>query len=270
MEGQITKIYVRSGEHVRAGARLLEIDPLKQEATVSSSEASARQKQANLQWARTQLERSKRLYAAGVVSKQELDQAQTAYDAAEADVSSLKAQVREQQVQLQYHEVVAPSEGIVGDIPVHVGDRVTNSTMLTTVDRNTDLEAYIQVPLERAPRLRLGLPVEIAMQSVLAKALISNPRQEIRSAQFVRARVIWSAHPGLMIPVTAVARVSGQYFAFVAERGDKGTVARQRAIEVGQITDNSYTVLAGIRPGEQVIVSGSQNLADGAPVSVVQ
>src|SRR5437868_3673867 len=61
VEGQITKIYVRSGEHVRAGARLLEIDPLKQQATVSSSEASARQKQANLQWARTQLERSKRL-----------------------------------------------------------------------------------------------------------------------------------------------------------------------------------------------------------------
>ncbi|HEV2117912.1 MAG TPA: efflux RND transporter periplasmic adaptor subunit [Terriglobales bacterium] len=292
VEGQITKIYVRSGEKVGAGAPLLEIDPLKQRATMNSSEATARQKQANLEWARTQLERTKKLYAARVVSKQDLDQAQTGYDAAQADLASLNAQVKEQQVQLQYYEVVAPSAGIVGDIPVHIGDRVTTSTMLTTVDRNTDLEAYIQVPLERATQLRLGLPVDIVsdtgavlarsritfispqvdmgMQSVLVKALISNPRREIRSAQFVRARVVWSSHPGLMIPVTAVARISGQYFAFVAEQGPKGTVARQTPVQVGDITGSSYTVLAGIKPGDQVIVSGTQNLADGAPVAVVK
>ena len=290
VEGQITKIFVRSGERVRAGAPLLEIDPLKQRATVNSSEATERQKQANLEWAKTQLERAKKLYAAGVVSRQDLDQAQTGYDAARADLASLNAQVKEQQVQLQYYRVVAPSDGIVGDIPVHVGDRVTNSTVLTTVDRNTDLEAYIQVPLERATQLRLGLPVDIVsdtgavlaksritfispqvdtgMQSVLAKALIANPRREIRSAQFVRARVVWSSHPGLMIPVTAVVRISGQYFAFVAEQGSKGSVARQTPVQVGDITDSSYTVLGGIKPGDQVIISGTQSLADGAPVSV--
>ncbi len=290
VEGQITRIFVRSGEQVRQGAPLLEIDPLKQRATVNSSEASARQKQANLEWARTQLERTKKLNAAGVVSRQDLDQAQTAYDAAQADLASLNAQVKEQQVQLQYYEVVAPSAGIVGDIPVHVGDRVTTSTMLTTVDRNTDLEAYIQVPLERATGLRVGLPVDIVsdagtvlarsritfispqvdtgMQSVLAKALITNPKREIRSAQFVRARVVWNSHPGLMIPVTAIARISGQYFAFVAEQGPKGTIARQTPVQVGDISDSSYTVLAGIKPGDQVIVSGTQTLADGAPVTV--
>jgi multidrug efflux pump subunit AcrA (membrane-fusion protein) len=106
------------------------------------------------------------------------------------------------------------------------------------------------------------------MQSVLAKALITNPRREIRSAQFVRARVVWSSHPGLMIPVTAVARISGQYFTFVAQQGPKGMVARQTPVQVGEITDNSYPVLAGIKPGDQVIVSGAQNLADGAPVKV--
>ena len=292
VEGQITRIFVRSGEHVRAGQPLLEIDPLKQRATVNSSEATARQKQANLEWAQTQLQRAKKLYAAGVVSKQDLDQAQTGYDAAQADLASLNAQVNEQQVQLQYYRVVAPSAGIVGDIPVHVGDRVTTSTMLTTVDRNTDLEAYIQVPLERATGLRLGLPVDIVsdagtvlahsritfispqvdmgMQSVLAKALIANPQREIRSAQFVRARVVWSSHPGLMIPVTAVVRISGQYFSFVAQQDAKGMVARQTPVQVGDITDSSYTVLAGIKPGDQVIVSGTQSLADGTPVTIVK
>ena len=292
VEGQITKIYVRSGQRVRAGAPLMEIDPLKQRATVNSSEATARLKQANLEWARTQLDRAKRLYAAGVVSRQELDQAQTSYDAAQADLASLNAQVKEQQVQLQYYEVVAPSEGVVGDIPVHVGDHITTSTMLTTVDRNTDLEAYIQVPLERAPDLRLGLPVNIVsdtgtvlahsrvtfispqvdtgMQSVLVKALITNPRREIRSAQFVRARIVWSSHPGLTIPVTAVARISGQYFAFVAEQGPKGSVARQVPLQLGDIEGSSYTVLGGIKAGDHVIVSGTQMLADGAPIMVMK
>src|SRR5207302_9420236 len=66
VEGQITKIYVKSGDRVRTGDRLLEIDPLKQRATVNSQEANRRSKQANVEWAKVQLDRAKRLYAAGV------------------------------------------------------------------------------------------------------------------------------------------------------------------------------------------------------------
>ena len=292
VEGQITKIYVHSGDHVSQGQRLLEIDPLKQQATVTSQEASMHSKQANLEWARVQLERAKKLAAAGVVSKQDLDQAQTAYDAAEADVHSLDAQLREQQVQLHYYEVVAPSDGIVGDIPVHVGDRVSNTTMLTTVDRNVDLEAYINVPLERAPDLRLGLPVQIVdsegnvfantevtfvspqvdttTQSVLVKARIGNAKATLRSAQYVRARLVWRSHPGLVIPFTSVLRVSGQYFAFVAQQKGKGWVAEQRPLQLGDITGHDYEVKEGIKAGDRVIVSGSQLLADGTPVDVKQ
>jgi RND family efflux transporter MFP subunit len=193
-------------------------------------------------------------------------------------------------VQLHYYEVVAPSDGIVGDIPVHVGDRVATSTLLTTVDRNVGLEAYINVPLERAPEVRVGLPVQIldsngnvavncrvtfispqvdtTTQSVLVKAAIPQGREALRSAQFVRARVIWRSYPGLTVPVTAVARVSGQFFVFVAEPGEKGTVARQRPIKVGDIIDNNYVVQDGLKAGDKVIVSGTQILADGSPVVV--
>src|SRR2546425_6307957 len=90
-----------------------------------------------------------------VVSKQSLDEAQTALEAVEAQVKALEAQVREQQVQLHYYGVLAPTSGVVGDIPVRVGDRVTPSTLLTTVDQPGDLEAYIKVPVERARELRL-------------------------------------------------------------------------------------------------------------------
>ena len=101
VEGQITRIFVRSGEHVEAGAPILQIDPLKQSATVSSQEATRKVKLATLEWTRTQLERAKGLFAQGITSKADLDQAQTAYDAAQADLSSLEAQVKEQEVAAQ-------------------------------------------------------------------------------------------------------------------------------------------------------------------------
>jgi len=141
VEGQITQIYVHSGDHVAAGAPLMQIDPRKQEATVSSQEQMREAQQANVALAQQTFERTNGLYKAGVVSKQDLDQAQAALDTAKAQLQSLDAQVKQQQVQLHYFKVVAPREGIVGDIPVRVGDRVVTSTLLTTVDQPGALEA---------------------------------------------------------------------------------------------------------------------------------
>ena len=117
VEGQITRIFVKSGDRVEAGAPILQIDPLKQSATVSSQDATRKVKLATLDWTRAQLERAKGLFAQGITSKADLDQAQTAYDAALADLSSLEAQVKEQEVQLKYYGVTAPTAGIVGDMP---------------------------------------------------------------------------------------------------------------------------------------------------------
>ena len=93
VEGQITKIFVKSGDRVKAGTPILQIDPLKQQATVSSQEANRAAQEANMRYAQTQLERARKLYEAGVVSKQEFDNAQTAHDAAVAQLKSLSEQV---------------------------------------------------------------------------------------------------------------------------------------------------------------------------------
>src|SRR5258707_584288 len=66
VEGQITRIYVKSGDHVEAGTPLLQIDPLKQEATVNSQEASRAAQEANLRYAKISLERAQKLFDAGV------------------------------------------------------------------------------------------------------------------------------------------------------------------------------------------------------------
>ena len=288
VEGHITRIFVRAGARVAAGEPLMQIDPVKQQATVASQQDTRAAQAAALDYARQQYDRVKGLHAAGISSQQDLDQARTALEAAEANLKAIEAQVREQQAQLRYYRVSAPAAGVVGDIPVRVGDRVTVSTLLTTVESPGIMEAYVSVPVERAAQLRRGLPLRIVdsagavvaeshvtfvspqvddqTQTVLVKAGIED-RGALRPAQFVRARVVWGTREGPVVPVLAVSRVSGQYFAFVAE-DEKGTlVARQRPVQVGEIVGNDYVVLSGIRPGDRVIVSGTQFLRDGAPVS---
>jgi RND family efflux transporter MFP subunit len=289
VEGQITQIFVHSGSAVEAGAALMEIDPLKQQATVRSQESSRAAQQANLNWTKQQYERAQGLFGAGVVSRQDLDQAKSAMEAAQAQMDSLDAQVREQEVQLHYYRVVAPRAGIVGDVPVRVGDRVTTTTQLTTVDQPGSLEVYVYVPIEHSGQLRMNLPVQVldsngkiladsrvsfispqvdnTTQTVLVKARIANSNDALRQSQFIRARVVWGTHNNPQVPILAVSRLAGQYFAFVAEPQQGGAfLARQKPLKIGQTVGNDFEVQDGIKPGDKVIVSGTQFLLDGVPV----
>ncbi len=161
VEGQVRRIFVRSGQQVKTGQSLMEIDPLKQQATVNTQEANRRAAQAALVYNQRELERRKKLFADGVISRNDLEQQQQAYDSSKATVEALEATVREQREQLRYYSVKAPADGVVGDIPVRVGDRVTVSTVLTTLDRGNGLEAYISVPAEKSADVRLGMLVEL-------------------------------------------------------------------------------------------------------------
>jgi len=289
VEGYITAIFVKSGDHVKAGAALLQIDPVKQEATLHSQDAARAAQEANVRNAKLLLERAQKLFDAGVISRQDLDNAQTNYDAAAAQLKSLEHQVQQQNVELQYYRVTAPMNGVVGDIPVRVGDRVTVSTLLTTVDEPEGLEAYIYVPASRARELRLGLPVRLLdengsavyetevtfvspqvdseTQTVLAKAAVGTGKGRFRITQQVRTRLVWSTRKGVAVPILSVQRVNGQCFAFVHAQEEKGTIARQRLLKLGDAAGNDYAVLDGIHPGDHLIISGLQFLQDGVPVT---
>jgi len=159
--GHVTRIFVTAGDRVHSGKPLLQIDPLRQQAAVNSQQAAGEASAATLALSRQQFERVSRLYAAGAASGQDMDQARAALRQAEANAASSGAQLRAESVQLRYFRVTAPTSGVVGDIPVRVGDYVTPQTLLTTLDENHELEAYVDVPLERAAKLKLGMPVEI-------------------------------------------------------------------------------------------------------------
>jgi RND family efflux transporter MFP subunit len=161
--------------------------------------------------------------------------------------------------------------------------------LLTTVDQPGALEAYIYVPADRGRSLRIGLPVELLdesgsvavntkitfispqvdteTQTVLAKAMVENPGAKLRIAQQTRARVIWGMHEGPVVPVLAVQRINGRFFAFLAVHEGNGTVARQKLLTVGDTVGNDFAVTDGLKPGDHVIVSGTDFLQDGVPVA---
>jgi RND family efflux transporter MFP subunit len=291
VDGALTRILVKSGDHVKAGQVLMTINPLKQQATVDQQISTEAQKRAVLDYNKGELERQRGLFEAGVTSKQSFDQAVQAYENSRADYDASKAARVTQQQELAYYNLTAPFAGLVGDIPVHLGDYVSPQTLLTTIDENADLEAYIYIPTERSGNVRLGLPVQVvtstgeliesssidfvsqqvdnAIQGVLAKAPIHASLDRFRNEQLVKARVIWSTAPAPTVPVLAVTRIGGQPFVYVATEVNGSTVAKQRAVVLGDTIGNDYAVKDGLKQGEKVITSGIQFLIDGTPVQPI-
>lgn len=291
VDGALTKILVKSGDHVHAGQVLMTIDPLKQQATVEQERSTEAQKKAVFEYNQQEVARQRGLYEGGVTSKQNYDYAVQAFDNSKADWDSAKAARITQERQLAYYNLTAPFNGIVGDVPVHIGDYVSQTTLLTTVDENAELEAYIYIPTERASDIRMGLPVQIvtssgepiertkvdfisqqvdnALQGVLIKAAIHAPLDKFRTAQLVKARVIWSTAPAPTVPVLAVTRIGGQSFVYVASSSGNGAVAKQQAVTLGDTIGNDYAVTGGLKAGDKVIISGTQFLVDGMPVQPI-
>jgi RND family efflux transporter MFP subunit len=261
-----------------------------------------------------EFERFSKLTQEGATAKQKLDEVANSLRNARAELGQIDAQINAQQasinsaatrieetragaiqeeVQLDFYTVTAPFAGIVGDIPIKVGDNVNSATQLTTVTQNQVLEVQISVPLENAPRLKMGQSVELLdaqdkpivkgnvafispsinpqTQSVLVKANFNNGTNQLKANQFVRARLIWASRSGVLVPTSAISRLGGQDFIFVAENssanGKTQLVANQKPIKLGKITGNKQEVLEGLKPNDKIVVSGILQLQNGAPIA---
>ena len=289
--GILTEIAVHSGDHVKAGQVLMQLDARQQQATVNEKLATARQKKAVYDYQVTESDRQKKLFDAGVTSREVFEQSHQAFENSKADYEAASAIAKTQQQLLDYYTIRAPYDGVVGDVPVHVGDYVAPSgTMpLTTVDQGNDLEAYIYVPTERANQIKMGLEVELldnngnqiektkvdfvspqvdsALQGILVKAPVHASRDVLRNLQLVKARIIWTTKPMAVVPVLAVSRLSGQTFVYVAKQQNGHYFAMQTAVILGDTLGNMYSVTSGLSPGDKVIVSGTQFLVNQMPVT---
>ncbi len=247
------------------------------EATLQATEASIQAQKSSISAARSTVSRNR-----------------LALRAAQANTSEGAAQ-------LKYYTISAPQPGIVGNIPVKTGDVVANTTQLLTVTQNDRLEIQLQIPLERASSLKTGLPVKLldnrnrelqtgrisfiapdvdpATQSIQAKAAFSNLKN-LRTAQFIRARVIWKENPGVLLPTSAISRLAGRDFVFVAATAkdaacpSKGVaklppdllVAHQKPIQLGKTIGNDQEVSSGLNARDRIIASGILQLQNCAPI----
>ena len=225
---------------------------------------------------------------------------------AQEELQQAEAAAKSQQVQLNYYQIPAPFAGTVGDIPVKVGDFVNTSTQLTSITENRPLEVNVAIPTERAAELRQGMQIELLdaqgksvgtsriffiapnaandTQSVLVKSLYQNSNGQLRADQYVRARVLWNQESGVLVPATAISRLGGETFVFVAQQApppqqnteqsnqaqsnqEPQLVARQKPVKLGIIQGNNYQVLSGLKPGERIIVSGLLSLRDNTRIT---
>jgi RND family efflux transporter MFP subunit len=289
VSGYVRAIRAKPGEAVHSGAVLIEIDPGQQAATLRSLAANLRTKRANLAYTIQNDESSKELVAAGVLGQLDYQQRRSQRLSAEADVNAAEEQMQGQSELLRFYTIVAPSDGVVGDVPVKIGDYVNPQTRLTSVDQDKLIEAYVYVPITKANAIKpdttlqliddqgktvceekpsfISPQVSVDTQTVLVKTICPNAG-DLRAAQVLKARIIWGRHPGVTIPTDAVTRQSGQYFAFVIERGHESgqATAHQRPIEVGLIQGNDFVVTKGLEAGDEVVVSNIQKIHDGAAI----
>lgn len=286
VNGRITQILVHSGDRVKAGQALMHLDAQPLIATVDSARATERQKKALYDYNVTEVERQRKLFEAGVISRDAWEQAQQSYANTKADYEASVASRKTQEEQLSYYTVRAPFAGVVGDVPVHVGDFASTSTVLTTVDEHQDLEAYIYIPTERSADVRNGLAVEVystdgklieksaidfvspqvdsSLQGILVKAPVHTAT--LRHDQMVKVQVVWATKPMAVVPVLAVTRLGGQSFVFVLRQQGAGFMATQVPVVLGDAVGNNYSIYSGLQPGEKVIISSTQFLVNGMPV----
>ena len=237
--------------------------------------------------------------------RRDRDAARAALDAADEKIRAARATIDRENSTLKQAEstvalrteelketrVVAPIAGMVGDVPVKLGAYVKAGDILTTIIQNDTLDLNLpSIPADQGSKLRIGLPVQLFApqdnnplatgqisfispqvnsntQTILAKATFPNSEGNLRDGQNVKAKVIWNRSSGVLIPMTAVSTIAGQKFIFVAqEQGQSKLIARQKSVKLGKIQGNNYQVLEGLKPGEKIVISGGQNLSDGASI----
>lgn len=314
--------------NARAALREVEAEVASAEATVEQSKADLQEREAELELAQANIKRTRFLVKEGAQSTQNLDDRTKDFNAAKAQRDALQAALNasekalnasQQRVEaaraninretaalsqaqsrvdianenLEFNRIIAPIDGVVGDIVPKVGDYVEAGDLLTVITQDEALELNIGVPIQRASQLELGLPVEIVdrqgeaiakgevgfispradrdSQAVLVKAAIEN-NGRLRDDSFARARIIWSEQPGVLVPTEAISRIAGKSFVFVAqetelENGETALVAKQKPVTLGAIQGQAYQVTSGLEPGDRLIVSGILNLADNTPIT---
>ena len=271
-QGRVTALLFHEGQFVGRGAQLVRIDD-------SMLRAQAERADAERDLARQQLDRVRRLREQNAATPADLERAEAAARSATATLAVL-------QLQITRSVVRAPFAGVVGQRFVSVGDYVTTSTPLLTLQTVDPQRAVIEVPERHAAALKLGQIVEFtvaaeptrkfvarvdfidpvvqnANRTITVKGLAPNPGRELRPGMFIEARLATLTRPNaVVIPEDAVQPLRTANVVWVVDKGK----ASRRVVQLGTRSAGIVEVLSGVSPGELVVVGGLERMGEGMPL----
>ncbi|MBN1548571.1 MAG: efflux RND transporter periplasmic adaptor subunit [Syntrophaceae bacterium] len=297
VQGYLIKQNYREGDVVKKDQILFEIDPRTFEAALAQAKGQLEAQQARWNTAKANLARIKPLAELNAVSKKDLDDSIGAEQAARAAVLSAQAGVDKAELELGFTKIISPIEGIAGLAKAQIGNLVGPGATeeLTTVSTVNPIKAYFQVSEqeyiqaarstassreEKEAELILAdgsvypekgrfafadRQVDVLTGTIKVAALYPNPDNFLRPGQYGRVRVITAMRKdALLVPQRAVAEIQGKYMVAVVGADNKVDI---RPVKTAERVENLWVILAGLRPGERIVVEGIQKVRPGMPVS---
>jgi membrane fusion protein (multidrug efflux system) len=273
--GRLVDILAREGSEVAAGTPLFKVDDAELKAEVAQLEAER-------DLAEQALTRTRELIDQNASSTADLERA-------EANARSAAARLELQQVRLQRTVVRAPFAGVVGQRYVSLGDYVTTSTRLTTLQTVDPQRAVFRVPERHAQRLQRGQEitfnvaaveerrfvgrvefidpiVELPARTITVKARVSNRRRALKPGMFIEVRLTTEVRPeAVVVPEDAILPLQGADYVWVIA----DDAATRREVELGVRVPGFVEILDGVEAGDLVVVGGLERLVEGAPVMAI-
>jgi RND family efflux transporter MFP subunit len=301
VSGYIIKQEYKEGSVVRKGQVLFEIDPRPFKAALDRAKGDLAQAQAQLGKSILDVERDTPLAEAKAIAKSQLDNEIQAKRGAQAAIESNTAAVEQAELNLEWTKVTSLVDGIAGIAQVQIGNLVGPNSVLTSVSQVDPIKAYFPISeheyvlaqrssaasgkhaigffgnsLEliltdgsRHPQkgkiLLADRQVDSTTGTIRIVAAFPNPGNILRPGQYGRVRVETNIKNGaLLVPQSAVAQSQGSYQVAVVGSDHKVSM---RTVKPGETVGTLWVIDEGLKPGEQVVVEGLQQLKEGTTVN---
>lgn len=287
--GSVTELAVRAGDRVRAGQVLLRIDARAAEQAAAASGAQVAAAQAQLDVATRELARKRELAAKRYISQGALEQAESQYRAAQAQVRALSSQAGAARTQTAFHVLRAPFDGVVARLAVEQGDMAMPGRPLLTVYDPSALRVSAHVPASvlaaGAADARVWLAgadagLVPASVQVLPTVDARSLTQEVRAllpagtpavpGQFARLQLAGADAAGpqrTYVPVSAVVRRAEVTAVYVLDARQQPQL---RQVRLGPVQGSEVEVLAGLDAGEQVVTDPAAATRAAAQAAAVK
>ncbi|HVR62154.1 MAG TPA: efflux RND transporter periplasmic adaptor subunit [Polyangia bacterium] len=284
--GKVLATYVERGMYVKKGAVLAKLDRRTLESAAAEASAQLESSRAQQALAKSDCERTQRLFDKGAISRVEYDKAHAGCTTAEWTSAAAAARKASTATALADTEIKAPFSGIVAERTVTAGEFVTPSTKVATVLEIDPLRLELTVPEsyvqligknmavqfrtandENGPPLRatvryIGPAVRRASRDLIIEAVVNNPDRQLRPGLFVVARLDLGERPALVVPAAAIRDDGSTKRVYVAGAGEKRL--EERLVQIGEARSGFVTVVAGVNKGERVVATLNPTVRDGA------